>query len=461
MTVEMPRDGNLRERLRGALDLETGPDSVWSESPAARQVAERERTRTGRRSLPRLLAIAAILLIGGVTVVGGGALLLRQTRTPPTPPMSNGLVAYSFGSDLYVAADVTEPRRIAGSDGDRVDQICPRFSADGTTLAYAEVPSESAGAAWRIMVADVGADGNLGSTTIRIELPNAPLDRCFVSSADNHLFAYYAQTANGGDVRVANRDGDLVTAFAGPEWTSGAQPEATRIEQFAFSPDATTIAVVKAFGSSQEQQFEIWIAATDEPTKPRLLLREQPNRLIDTIAWSPDGNRLAFGGSLLSVEIVGGAPSIGSQGRFARVVSTAGSAGPADEIEQWSEIEGFDSYGGPEWAPDGSAIAYLREGVVVVADSDGRNPRVLPPVDVPPGVRVTPVRALHWSPDGKRLLFIGADRTFIDRGTRYVLVAVDAAGSASPAVLMPWTEPRSCCASVPIGMDISWQGVRK
>src|SRR5215467_14101632 len=62
----------------------------------------------------------------------------------------------------------------------------------------------------------------------------------------------------------------------------------------------------------------------------------------------------------------------------------------------------------PAWSPDGTHIAYVRDGNVLVANADGSGERGLGPGDTP-----------SWSPDGTRLVVARTD------GTLYV---VDAGG---------------------------------
>jgi Tol biopolymer transport system component len=103
--------------------------------------------------------------------------------------------------------------------------------------------------------------------------------------------------------------------------------------------------------------------------------------------WSPGGDRLAFtlhGALSDTAELV----VVGHDGRRRRVVDRAAS-----------------SYQVPQWSPSGRTIAYLRSSAgaaaIWVVHPDGRAQHVLEDdvLDYP--------NSLSWSPDGRRLAFVG------------------------------------------------------
>ena len=109
---------------------------------------------------------------------------------------------------------------------------------------------------------------------------------------------------------------------------------------------------------------------------PRLAVPSQP-------ALSPDGTRVVY--TLRTVD----ADRDGYADRLWVVSSTGGDArplteGPADTA--------------PAWSPDGSRVAFLRDGQVHLLPADGGEPRAL--TDLPLGAG-EPV----WSPDGARIAF--------------------------------------------------------
>src|SRR5262245_16971946 len=129
MTMTSDFDRDFSAQLRAVLDAEAGPHPVWSESPAARKVVDRRRSRRGTL---RLLAVAAVLLVGGAVV---GGLLGRIPQQKGSP--SNGWVAFGNG-EIHLVKEGEQPRQLIGSPEDIYVDECPAFSPDGTRLAYTE-----------------------------------------------------------------------------------------------------------------------------------------------------------------------------------------------------------------------------------------------------------------------------------------------------------------------------------
>ena len=139
-TDELERQ--LRSALRETLDRELGPDPAWTGSPAARRAAELAERR--RRWPLRVLAVAALIGAGGAAALLAGALnqpragrqrLDRVHRRSRTDPAGGG----REHRHLVRRRSTSEPRRVVGTDTDRVDQVCPAFSPDGRSLAYGTI----------------------------------------------------------------------------------------------------------------------------------------------------------------------------------------------------------------------------------------------------------------------------------------------------------------------------------
>jgi TolB protein len=147
----------------------------------------------------------------------------------------------------------------------------------------------------------------------------------------------------------------------------------------AWSPDGRTL----AFGSSADGA--LYTIRTDG-TRLRRLTRRQPSDAVEfegayvgSVAWSPDGRRLAFA-SAAGIEVVdanGGRP---------RVVA----------------------YGyAPAWSPDGRRLAFASAAGIGVVSWAGRHPRLIANTrgsgHVPPlGSVYVPV----WTTDGTRIVFV-------------------------------------------------------
>ena len=133
---------------------------------------------------------------------------------------------------------------------------------------------------------------------------------------------------------------------------------------------------------------------------------------VESIAWSPDGRRLAF-----SVTTVGAVSAYNGIHVF----------DPASGRDrQISFRDGFSL----AWSPDGSRIAYVESshfplpwGSIVVIDPDGSHRRVVDTgtndADMSPS----------WSPDGKRLAFATTANPYAERLSAPSVSIVDVDGS--------------------------------
>ena len=150
----------------------------------------------------------------------------------------------------------------------------------------------------------------------------------------------------------------------------------------AWSPDGKWIAFVRQIGYGPDAVYVVHPDATGL----RRLTRYSPN-LAGGLAWSRDG-RLAFIGSR------------GSEGRTRLVVVDV----QARRVELFRSKLGD---GTVSWSPDGRRLAYGGTGSspdarwIYVVDADGRHLHRLTP-SWPPSYDRSPV----WSPDGRTLLFV-------------------------------------------------------
>ena len=191
MKTDSDLDRQLRSILRKELDYQVGPDPSWAESPAARRVNESERRRF--RWPLRLLAVAA--LIGGI---GGGALLLGG-GAPEPKVAAKGWIAFStqpgccevghdyngVGGDIYLVRDGVDAKLIVSRGPGNASNVCPAFSPDGRTLVY----GHRDGAGRALILLAVSADGSVSETT-RLDVPGGGRVPCPRWSADGTRLAY-------------------------------------------------------------------------------------------------------------------------------------------------------------------------------------------------------------------------------------------------------------------------------
>ena len=142
----------------------------------------------------------------------------------------------------------------------------------------------------------------------------------------------------------------------------------------AWSPDGKRIAFVRSDlsscrpGATKCATWEIWTARVDGSGERKLT-----DDGIDPV-WSPDGRRIAYGGSIFNAEA-----------EDVRVMTSEGSR--TRTLAPGSR---------PEWSPDGRRIAYTtRAGRIAVVGASGSARRVIAPGFWP-----------LWAPDGRSLVFV-------------------------------------------------------
>lgn len=220
-------------------------------------------------------------------------------------------------------------------------------------------------------------------------------------------------------------------------WTAGEQGDGAP----RWSPDGRHLAFLSARGEGSARQVWVIAAAGGEPRR----LTDLPDDVLD-IAWSPDGARIACVAIVrppargevergrpvvvdrLGFKVDGMGVLAGARAHLFVVALDAGAARQLTFGDAW--------VGGPAWSPDGSAIVYAAAThperdidmashlFVVPAEGGGASRRVTSG----PGVALCPA----WTPDGRRLVFIGRPRAdHLMNG----LYAVDAAGGEAARLL--------------------------
>lgn len=363
----------------------------------------------------------------------------KPGQTPsvlPPPPVnlaSNGWVAYvefkgidgSGPADIYLARDGVEPHVIVGGDFMHGHNTCPRFSPDGSRLAYAEGTERRSDGTWgtqAVIIIGVDENGLQVGSDLRIPVPGPGYSGlpCPQWSPDGRSVAYLMTGETGYvSIAVTQLDGSTHLLASDDAQGSVAGRFIANWGAFAWSPGGDVIAATEGAGG-------LWLVPTDGGDP--LLLREGH---FGRPAWSPDGTRIAISTCSNQCEF------------FA--ISVLRVDGTTADVD-------FGRGESPAWSPNGNEIAFVGDGLKIV-HPDGSNAHTLPYVGDPPGPEPWALASgVIWSPDGRHLLYIG----YTDVGGYfYAPVSISTSGDAEPVVLAPPTFDLYAAHE----WDLSWQPV--
>jgi Tol biopolymer transport system component len=222
------------------------------------------------------------------------------------------------------------------------------------------------------------------------------------------LLAFASDRAGAGDIFVVGADRWPVNLTNDPagDWDPAWSP--------ACADPAQTCRI--AFTSHRSGDSEIWTMDADG----RNLRNVTQNPAWDYWpAWSPDGTRIVFVSE-----------RDGDQELF---VQPADGSGPATQLTFNEESDRL-----PAWSPDGSRIAFaaVRGGVEEIHVINAECPAAVAACDRNErGVVTRPLKgtAPAWSPDGRRIAFVGWNRE--DRSGIYIV------GPQPDAIRVLWEAP--------------------
>jgi Tol biopolymer transport system component len=228
-------------------------------------------------------------------------------------------------------------------------------------------------------------------------------------SAGGRFVVTSDDTGGGTNIAVARADGSDRHVVP--------LPENSYEQSAAISPDGKTVAL--AYGPDPDAPVDVWTVSVDGSGLRRLTSTGD----VSTVAWSPDGKRIAFTDQAALPE------GDYEPGEDVYVVH--------DDGTDVQRIGGYASgYWPPAWSPDGTKIAFddLHERIKVVDLASDSVQVVLKDGQAP-----------AWSPDGKRLavLRIAPCHGYVACMWSKMLV-FDPSGTASPQQVGPtFGEPRS------------------
>jgi Tol biopolymer transport system component len=385
----------------------------------------------------------------GLVVAAVAALVVGAFRPSPVPPPfgRNGAIAYDVSDLSGRPYNHVHLIGVAGGDVELAQGSCPRFSADGTVLAYSSGWAETA----KVYVSS--PDGS----SPRL-LPGIG-DSQFALSPDGSRIAWLkalediVTPTSGGGSFVRSQNELWVSPTSGGQAQRLAAPEDVA-EDFwtpVWSPDGGSIAfAVNRWMVDQDNQWFYRIAfdvvAADGSGRRRLTSRVGSDVSTD-ISWSPDGRSLVFAGAPDGTKVPNPDPVAGSQEYFwpELDIFVIGADGTAERNITGTDASEFD----PAWAPDGGHLAYVAFTTVAgggayhltSARMDGAN--LLGPVAVG-----GPADSFAWSPNGSRLLWVETEGSGSNDQVDSVLRTSDADFLEAPATVASPGWPVSC---------VSWQ----
>jgi len=343
----------LDERLRRAIDRAgepADPSGVYEGL-----IRRRERRLIIRRVQAGVLAVAVVAgCVVGIyaltrVVQPGGNTPAIDISPMPTVPHENGRIAYSLSTDSgmelhSVQADGSDDRTIPTPPG---LPWLHAWAPDGSKIAVAIFPGRGGERAIWVM----NADGSNALQVARSENVSVPS-----WSPDGSTIAYAARADGRTEIHLVNPDGssDRIVHAQGAEGTFS-------IFSAQFSPDGTQI----LFDRGTDSGFDIFVMDTDGTNVRRVTTTGSdydPH-------WSPDGTQIVFTRQEV-VEASG--RSVATSDIF--VMKADGS-----DVRRLTNGDDRNTNLYPQWAPDGTKIAYLAgitggPGALVVMNADGSNP---------------------------------------------------------------------------------------
>jgi len=253
---------------------------------------------------------------------------------------------YTVYCEIVVSIDGSVTTAVSGG-------VQPRWSPDGTRLAFVGGPYDSPADIYVVSLEDPTAVTNI---------TNSPATNGPPEWSRDGKIAFASNRSGATELYVVNADGTNLLRLTNSIGFSG---------RHAWSPDGKVIALT-AYPASG---WDLYTIRADGSNLMRLASSNGPS---DRLSWSPDGSRIVF-------DCATAVCTINADGTGLTQVTTGTSMGGV-------------------FAPAGGNLAFdtvvFGDWAIAVKRSDGAVASVGPS---PPGVR------LVWSPDGETLLYQGTE----------------------------------------------------
>ncbi len=334
-------------------------------------------SRLVRNGAARRFASAVVMV--ALVSLAGAACASRTEERPATEPASgdafadvHGWIAYGDEDGIW-AVDPANP-------GDPISRIQlsvvaadPRaWSSEGSKLLIRNVSPrgnlfvlDAEGSKTRLT--DAGANEYITGGSFSPDGSQVVYATSFVGGARSGIFVV---SSGGGTPRLVH------PATRRHYFPNEGRSFRTAVYDPTFSPDGTQIAYFDGMG---DHSHSLWVMNADG-SNDRLLVDNEVTSEghVFGLVWSPDGERLAF--NLRRNQ--GGIYTVRADGTGLTLVAPSG----ADFFQM-----------PPQWSPDGSRIAFVRDGSLFTIGADGTDEKI-----VMPDYRADeyPWRMIAWNPVG-------------------------------------------------------------
>jgi Tol biopolymer transport system component len=307
----------------------------------------------------------------------------NHPSAPPSkfnlPGETNNLLA-GWTEDNKIGILIPSPQVVAlytvPAEGGKAVQLTteytamPRWTPDGTRIYF-----DGAHRGDRANIEYVPSDGG---AVVRLSITPGNIQPVFPSqlaiSPNGKALSYFGFYRSGSPDRglfTVPVEGGTATrvAMIGPD---GYAPE--------WSPDGSQIAFIRGRESDSPSPNNIFVVPRGGG-EPRQVSTDADRVEISNLAWSPDGELIAFFGQDNTLRV------IPAEGGSSRILVPS-------QSDPWCGID---------WSPDGKRIAYTTASGLQVVSRDGGKPTA-----ITTGLDVDHLLKVDWSPDGKRIAFTAA-----------------------------------------------------